>query len=472
MMKFHIENLGKIKQANIEVNDLTIICGPNSSNKTWLSYFINHSLSTVNTRLAVIAMDIDDELNENINDIIENGSGFIDLEEYLVTFKAAFDLCSDEVLEKLPSYFNLNSETFSNTTLNLENDFRLNSDNSFLIETRRVKLKKEQKSNTAEIEIKADDIDKKLTASRLLGAGFIKRLVKREVYHLITKIYLDQSIPRPFVITSERTGCMVFQPEIDRTTIKVKEAFSELERISNLESLPEDVFGTLQELSEGDHYTYASPVKHNVNVIRDANLAMLDDSFIKESHPEVIQAMNKVNGGTFSFANSQLMFTTEDETNTLPVSISSSSVKSLFLLDLYIKSMAKPNDLLLIDEPELNLHPDNQRLMARVIARLVNTGVKVLITTHSDYLIREINNSIMLSNYFEDREDVMKSNDIIEEDTLKPSQVSAYMVDEKGVVSDMEVGKLGINTQIFDSIINSANQLQSEIFFSLDGVDE
>ncbi|TNZ99449.1 hypothetical protein, partial [Vibrio parahaemolyticus] len=44
-MKFHITDLGKIPEANIELNDLTIICGPNSSSKTWLSYSIYHYLN-------------------------------------------------------------------------------------------------------------------------------------------------------------------------------------------------------------------------------------------------------------------------------------------------------------------------------------------------------------------------------------------------------------------------------------------
>lgn len=471
MMKFHIENLGKIKQANIEVNDLTIICGPNSSNKTWLSYFINHCLITVNSRLAHLAMNIDNELNKELDtkiyNIVENGSGSIDLNDYLPLFEEAFELSLGVAIEKLPNYFSLNSEAFKNTAFKLDNSLSLTHEKVSISDGRRVKFNKAENSSIAEIEMLAFIPDMKL-----FNTAFIKRLTQIEIYSLIAKIFLSNSIPKPFVITSERTGCMVFQPEIDRTAIKAQEAFSELEQFSELESLPEEIIVTLQELSLGDHYNYASAVKHNVNIVRDANLLMVNDSFIKESHPEVIQAMNKVNGGTFSYANSQLMFTTEDESNTLPVTISSSSVKSLFLLDMYIKSIASPNDLLLIDEPELNLHPDNQRLMARVIARLVNTGVKVLITTHSDYLIREINNSIMLNNYFEDREYVMESNDIIEEDILSPSRVSAYTVDEKGVVSEMKVGKLGINTQIFDSIINTANQLQSEIYFNLDDVDE
>ena len=51
----------------------------------------------------------------------------------------------------------------------------------------------------------------------------------------------------------------------------------------------------------------------------------------------------------------------------------------------------------MIDEPELNLHPDNQRRIARLLARLVNLGIKVFITTHSSYIIKELNTLIMLN---------------------------------------------------------------------------
>lgn len=469
-MKFHIENLGKIKQADIELKNLTIICGPNSSNKTWLSYFINHTLQTVNHSLASTAMSINDDLSKEIDNLIEEGEASVDLRKHFHVFERAFELCTTVALDKLPGYFNLSSSTFDDTDFTLETDFGLNTTKGTFIDGRRVKLTKEPNSNIAKIELKLPEHSPKFVVT-----SFFRHLMRRDIYSSIAKVYLSDSTLNPFVITSERTGCMVFQPEIDRSTIKAKEAFKELERFSDFESLPEELFSTLDELSDTEQYTYASPVKHNVNVIRDANLSMRDESFIAEHHPEVLEAMNKVNGGTFSYANSQLVFTTKDKSNTLPVSISSSSIKSLFLLDLYIKSIAGPNDLLLIDEPELNLHPDNQRLMARVIARLVNTGVKVLITTHSDYLIREINNSIMLSNEFDDKKAIMQSHDFKPADILKPDQVSAYMVKDEGnkaVVSEMKVGQLGINTQIFDSIINSANQLQSEIYFNLDDVDE
>ena len=57
--------------------------------------------------------------------------------------------------------------------------------------------------------------------------------------------------------------------------------------------------------------------------------------------------------------------------------------------------MARPSDTLIIDEPEMNFHPDVQVVLARIFAVLVNKGLKVVVSTHSDYIVREFNNLIM-----------------------------------------------------------------------------
>lgn len=44
-MKFGIKNLGPIKEANIELGDLTIICGKNNCGKTYLTYTLYAHLS-------------------------------------------------------------------------------------------------------------------------------------------------------------------------------------------------------------------------------------------------------------------------------------------------------------------------------------------------------------------------------------------------------------------------------------------
>jgi hypothetical protein len=45
----------------------------------------------------------------------------------------------------------------------------------------------------------------------------------------------------------------------------------------------------------------------------------------------------------------------------------------------------------------IRLHPENQRLITQVLANLVNIGIKVFITTHSDYIIKEFSTLIMLN---------------------------------------------------------------------------
>ena len=87
----------------------------------------------------------------------------------------------------------------------------------------------------------------------------------------------------------------------------------------------------------------------------------------------------------------------------------------------------------MIDEPELNLHPANQRALARLLARLVNNGIRVIISTHSDYLIREINSLIMLSQEHPQHADLIEKYGYSEAETLTPEQVGAYLFDKNSI---------------------------------------
>jgi predicted ATP-dependent endonuclease of OLD family len=72
----------------------------------------------------------------------------------------------------------------------------------------------------------------------------------------------------------------------------------------------------------------------------------------------------------------------------------SSSIKQITPLLLYLRYHAKPNDLLIIDEPEMNLHPESQAKLLEVFAILVNFGVNVLLTTHSPYFMDHLNSLV------------------------------------------------------------------------------
>ena len=76
------------------------------------------------------------------------------------------------------------------------------------------------------------------------------------------------------------------------------------------------------------------------------------------------------------------------------LSQASSMVSELAPLVLFLRGIIKPGDTLIIEEPEAHLHPEAQTEIAATLARLVRVGVHVVVTTHSDWLLKEIGNLI------------------------------------------------------------------------------
>ena len=78
----------------------------------------------------------------------------------------------------------------------------------------------------------------------------------------------------------------------------------------------------------------------------------------------------------------------------LRVSQSSSMVSELAPLVLFLRGIVQLGDTLIIEEPEAHLHPAAQTKIALILARLVRVGVRVIITTHSDWLLEQIGNLV------------------------------------------------------------------------------
>jgi energy-coupling factor transporter ATP-binding protein EcfA2 len=118
----------------------------------------------------------------------------------------------------------------------------------------------------------------------------------------------------------------------------------------------------------------------------------------------------------------------------------SSMVSELAPIVLFLKHLIRKGDLLVLEEPEAHLHPDNQRAVARAITKLVRKGVQILVTTHSDYFVHQISNFIRLSASRE----LGKSVGYGDDEYLGAEEVAAYLVchsREAGasVVEELEV---------------------------------
>lgn len=104
-----------------------------------------------------------------------------------------------------------------------------------------------------------------------------------------------------------------------------------------------------------------------------------------------IQNGNRINFRSTTLGGKEMMVNIGGDRN-IDLYNASSSIKQLAPLLLYLRYNAAKGDLLLIDEPEMNLHPESQAKLLEILAMLVNQGVHVLLTTHSPYLMSHLNN--------------------------------------------------------------------------------
>jgi hypothetical protein len=128
-----------------------------------------------------------------------------------------------------------------------------------------------------------------------------------------------------------------------------------------------------------------------------------------------------------------------DAGHQLQMHAAASLVRALAGFDIYLEYFAQSGDFLVVDEPEMNCHPEAQLQLIELFACLVNRGVQVVITTHSPYLLDHLNNLMELSQTTEKRK-----MDIIGKLKLKtaqaiidPGKVSVYLFGQNGKVSDL-----------------------------------
>lgn len=81
-----------------------------------------------------------------------------------------------------------------------------------------------------------------------------------------------------------------------------------------------------------------------------------------------------------------------NKSETLNVENVSSGVKSLLILKtLLLNGSINKDSLLVLDEPEVHLHPEWQLLFSRLVISIQKKlGVKILVTTHSPYFLNAI----------------------------------------------------------------------------------
>lgn len=111
----------------------------------------------------------------------------------------------------------------------------------------------------------------------------------------------------------------------------------------------------------------------------------------------------------------------------LPLMNTSSMVSELAPVVLYLRHAVSPGEVLIIEEPESHLHPGMQIAFIRHLAAAVRSGIRVIITTHSEWVLEELANLVRLSELSEsDRKGIGGAGF-----ALSPDQVGTWLFEPK-----------------------------------------
>ncbi len=460
-MKISIKNLGALKQAEFTLSELTIICGGNNTGKTYATHATYGFLDFLRTN-AEFTVD-----QNAIEKLYAEGSIQISLQPYIENLKKHLDLSSKKYSQILHRVFGGSEQHFDKASLTCDMD---SIDNK---PTEKIKLRFGT-ANRGILNIKSIPEQNSLEISLIVEQSGEelppKRVVEDMIRSVIGNVLMGSIIPKPFLASAERTGAAIFQKELDFTRNRLVEMLGD----KSAKLHPVQLLGKFS----GD---YPIAVRKNVDFIRELPNITHKESFIFKNHPDLLEAFKDIIGGEYKASkDGEIQFyPSSNKRAKLSLVESSSAVRSLLDIGFYLRHVAAPGDLLMIDEPELNLHPENQRRVARLFARLVNIGIKVFITTHSDYILKELNTLIMFNQGGERLKVLAERENYLDSEILNHEKVRVYIAEEALILVDggqrktkiqtlVQANidcKLGINARSFDQTIEDMNRIQEAIIW-------
>ena len=453
-----LKNIGILKQAEFSLGDLTIICGENNTGKTYAAYTLYSFLRSWNNLIRIPVSD------HQVQTLLTDGYLNVELSQYTKKADQILAEACRRYSEQLYSVFAAPKEAFQNSEFHVEPstihipkrgvlDRIISHNEQFLISSRKER---------------SEELTLTLTFGRQAEKKIDPILVKDRMSSIINRIVFSNCFPRNLILSVERTGAAVFRKELDFARNRLLGEMASADKNTDPRQL----------LSKG-YQRYPLPIENNVDFSRRLEDIAKSKSFIAKEHPEVLEDLSDIVGGEYTITqNDQLYYIPKGTQTKLTMIESSSSVRSLLDIGFYLNSIAEKGDLLMVDEPELSLHPENQRRIARLFARLVNLGVKVFITTHSDYIVKELNTLIMLNHDKPHLKRVAEENGYQDSELINADQVKVYVAEE--ALMPLEEGQkrrrrghtlvpakihpeLGIGVSSFDKTIDDMNRIQDDI---------
>lgn len=471
--KIEIKNFGPIKNGKIEIKPLTIFIGSNNSGKSYLAMLIHSILETISMQfeksinnryrrnrynisrvreLYVLCKQNKSEWaevyrrfknkdnkepillsNDFINNILEKLFSLI-IESLKKEIKRLYGTDITNLVLIGKSCFNINLSTNYlklkiSTKRKIDLKFTIEHTNNIIFYLNSVseknydsEFKYNKRKNRVDVFIDpifSDDVDEfMLSFVRIIDNDFLK-------------IILNSFNYQSYYLPAARSGILQAHKALVASIIE-KSSYAVIDKVEipKLSGVISDFISTVINIDDFNRTDLVKLSQDFETELIDGSIVL--DRTLNSMYPEIIYKSKNLR---------------------IPLYRSSSTISELAPLILYIRHRITKNSFLIIEEPEAHLHPAKQKILAKYIARLVRNKVNIVLTTHSDYLLTQLNTFIKLSNIEENlREEKYKYQ---KNDFIKANEISVY-------VFEKDKSKIGYN--IKPVCINEIDGIEEEEF--------
>ncbi len=410
--KLIIEDFGKIKKAEIEISPLTLFVGDNNSGKSYLLSLI----------WAIYAAESNSAIFRNVTELLT--------EEYSQVYQSVYDCISKgnegekqeitipsgilvEILNKLlernkdkfvAGIFNSEQVTIGKLAVTLEQEFEVMINGELA---------------RYGVGVTCMNVP--------FGMNFHVERTEKE-FKRITEIFLSEVLlwflkgtescfsQNTIYLPAARTGFMLAKNVINRVGRQV--AYDVID---------------FQEQEEIQPFT--KPIIHFLNMLETLHLDY------KTEYSDIIEWMENVMAhGRIQYGNElngrEIRYLPDGGEESLPLRTTSAVVTELTPLLLLLK-YRRFLGAICYEEPEMCLHPGLQKEMGKLLIRLVNHGLSMIATTHSDIIVQHINNMCRLKEMGASGK-LLEKLDLTEEDVISLEEVSIYQFTDLGEYSAVE----------------------------------
>ena len=470
-MKFTFKNLGKLDEAIIDLKDLNLVCGTNNTGKTYLLYAIYGFLDFWNESFEANLS------KENKDQLFEESYLTIDLDQKysLSNVSSVLNQAAQEFAKVLHRYFASSPNSFKRVEIQLDisEEEHIEWFGSFINTWKDMKIEFSKKNSEKSKSIFLNKDSNNVLTLKIPDSltPIEKQIVSEIVEKSIKERFFESLLPKPFLSSCERTGIVNFLKELDFARSRLVDILGQSSEIK-----PHDI---LESFFVKHQKAYPKPITDNVTFIRELSTLKAIQTQENEStnFQTSLHYLEEIIDGTLEVDKNGTLYLKQGRLK-LEMNQASSSVRAMVDLYFYVQFQAhKKNQFLMIDKPEMNLHPKNQRAMARFLASLVNQGIKVMVSTHSDYLVRELNHLTALHK-FKDQDSVKtylasEDNPYSEEVLISNEKVGLYFTKATGKkvkLHQAPISEYGTFTVAsFDNEITAQQQAEFDILEAIHG---